>query len=60
MKIMLLLCKLTADFSGLVDNAVEESNRLNSEIAKLESQIPNENYRSCVENEIRDEIGNMM
>ena len=40
-----------------MDNAVAQTNKLKSEIAKLEAKIPSEDYRSFVENEIRCEIG---
>ena len=45
--------------SGLVDNAVNETNGLKREIALLESQLPTEDSQKQLESRIRNETGDM-
>ena len=45
--------------SGLVDNAVNETNGLKREIALLESQLPTEESQKQLESRIRNETGDM-
>ena len=45
------------EISGLVDQAVDETNKLKRDIAILEAQIPTENDQQELENRLREQSG---